>query len=87
MIGTEIWIFPFLYTEGHLPVSGLRVEAVEKSFAATPDLTTDRLHQAGPCDVVLFCVKEYDLTAAAARVAPMFYAFSTKRQYLIGSDG
>lgn len=79
--------FPVPIYRSHLPVSGLRVEEVEKSFAATPDLKTDHPHQAGPCDVVLFCIKEYDLTAAAARVAPMFYAFSTKRQYLIGSDG
>jgi hypothetical protein len=41
----------------------------------------------GPCEVVLFCVKEYDLPAAAARVASMLYAFSTNRQCLIGSDG
>ena len=79
--------FPVPIHRRSFTVSGLRVEAVEKSFAATPDLKTDHPHQAGPCDVVLFCIKEYDMTAAAARVAPMLCAFSTKRQYLIGSDG
>ena len=65
---------------------GLRVRSplgdLELRLAAVADPS-----EVGPVDVVLFCVKEYDLTAAAARVAPMFYAFSTKRQYLIGSDG
>jgi 2-dehydropantoate 2-reductase len=50
---------------------GLQVEAVEGAFTARPDLATDRPADVGPCDLVLFCVKEYDLAVAAAAIVPL----------------
>lgn len=51
--------------------AGLTVRAVEGNFVARPDLATDSPTAAGPCDLVLVCVKEYDLAAAAAEIVPL----------------
>ena len=45
---------------------GLLLKTVEGEFRVTPGLATDDPAAAGPCDLVLVCVKEYALDEAAA---------------------
>jgi 2-dehydropantoate 2-reductase len=52
---------------------GLLLKTVEGECRVTPDLATDRAADAGHCDLVLFCVKEYGLEAAAAGLGPLLH--------------
>ena len=52
---------------------GLLLRTVEGESRVTPDLATDDPGAAGPCDLVLVCVKEYALEAAAARLSPLLH--------------
>jgi 2-dehydropantoate 2-reductase len=45
---------------------GLRVRSAVETFTARPHLATDRPNELGPFDLVLFCVKAYDLEESAA---------------------
>lgn len=47
---------------------GLRLTAVEGDMIAVPALATDNAQDAGPFDLVLFCVKSYGLEAAARQI-------------------
>lgn len=66
--------------------AGLAVRTVEGDFVARPDLATDRPAAAGPCDLVLVCVKEYDLAAAAAGIVPLLTAKTVVIPLLNGVD-
>jgi len=48
---------------------GLRLMTVEGDFTAVPALATDSPGDAGPFDLVLFCVKSYGLEEAARRIS------------------
>jgi 2-dehydropantoate 2-reductase len=65
---------------------GLLLKTVEGDLRVTPDLATDSPAEAGPCDLVLFCVKEYDLEAAAAGIAPLLHANTAILPVLNGVD-
>ena len=65
---------------------GLAVTAVEGDFTARPDLATDRPAEAGPCDLVFFSVKEYDLEAAAAAIVPLLHEKTVVLPVLNGVD-
>jgi len=65
---------------------GLTVKAVEGEFTARPDVATDSPATAGPCDLILFCVKGYDLEAAAAAIAPMLHEKTVVLPVLNGVD-
>lgn len=51
--------------------SGLHVRSPEGEFAVHPVRTTSDPREVGPVDVVLFCVKTYDVPDAVARIAPL----------------
>ncbi len=65
---------------------GLLLKTVEGECRATPDLATDRAADAGPCDLVLFCVKEYDLESAAAGLDPLLHDHTIVLPVLNGVD-
>ena len=66
--------------------SGLLLKTVEGEFRAIPDLTTDEPAAAGPCDLVLVCVKEYALEGAAAGIAPLLHSETVVLPLLNGVD-
>ena len=47
---------------------GLEVRAVSETFTARPHLATDQPAALGPFDLVLFCVKAYDLEESGAKL-------------------
>ena len=65
---------------------GLRVKAVEGEFTARPDLATDSAAEVGPCDLILVCVKGYDLEAAATAIVPMLHEKTVVLPVLNGVD-
>lgn len=65
---------------------GLLLKTVEGEYRATPDLATDNPAEAGACDLVLLCVKEYDLEAAAAGIVPLLHAKTVVLPVLNGVD-
>ncbi len=65
---------------------GLLLRTVEEGFRVRPDLATDSPSEAGPCDLVLFCVKEYDLETAAAALAPLLQEKTVVLPVLNGVD-
>lgn len=65
---------------------GLLLRTVEEEFRVRPDLATDSPSEAGPCDLVLFCVKEYDLETAAAALAPLLQEKTVVLPVLNGVD-
>jgi 2-dehydropantoate 2-reductase len=65
---------------------GLLLKAVEGDFRVKPDLATDNPSEAGPCDLVLLSVKEYDLEAAAAAIVPLLHEKTVVLPVLNGVD-
>jgi 2-dehydropantoate 2-reductase len=66
----------FLARSAHLNAlmeRGLRVESGERSILVPPSCIASSAEEAGPADVVLFCVKSYDTLAAAAGLAPLLH--------------
>ena len=64
----------FIARQRHLPGlrrSGLRIESFNGDLHVRNGLFTDSPADAGVMDLVLFCVKSYDTTEAAAALAPM----------------
>jgi 2-dehydropantoate 2-reductase len=66
--------------------AGLLLKTVEGIDRVMPDLATDRPAEAGPCDLILFCVKEYDLETAAAGLDPLLHAHTIILPVLNGVD-
>jgi len=69
--GEEVW---FLARGKHLDAmraAGLRVRSTEADYVLPPGRMTDSAAQAGPVDVVLFCVKSYDTESAARSLDPL----------------
>ncbi len=56
---------------GAMLSEGLRLESPRGNIHLTPTQATDDPATVGPVDVVLFCVKLWDVEIAGARVAPM----------------
>jgi 2-dehydropantoate 2-reductase len=50
---------------------GLRVDGVDGSFTIAPANATDAPEEVGPVDLVLLCVKTYDLAAALEQMRPL----------------
>jgi len=65
---------------------GLTVRAVEGTFVARPDLATESPAEAGCCDLILLCVKEYDLVAAATEIVPLLQENTVVIPLLNGVD-
>lgn len=65
---------------------GLLLKTVEEEFRVRPDLATDDPSEAGRCDLVLLCVKEYDLEAAAAALVPLLHEKTVVLPVLNGVD-
>ncbi|MFH0883371.1 MAG: 2-dehydropantoate 2-reductase [bacterium] len=65
---------------------GLLLKTVEGIDRVMPDLATDRPVEAGSCDLILFCVKEYDLETAAAGLDPLLHAHTIILPVLNGVD-
>ncbi len=65
---------------------GLRLMTVEGDFTVAPHLATDRPDEAGACDLVLFCVKGYDMEAAAAGLLPLLHEKTVILPLLNGVD-
>ena len=65
---------------------GLLLKSMEGECRITPDLATDRAAEAGSCDLVLFCVKEYDLESAAAGLDPLLHDRTILLPVLNGVD-
>jgi 2-dehydropantoate 2-reductase len=64
----------FIARQRHLPGlrrNGLRIESLNGDLHVRDGLFTDSPADAGVMDLVLFCVKSYDTTEAAAALAPM----------------
>jgi 2-dehydropantoate 2-reductase len=79
----------FIARDAHLAAirkEGLLLRAVEGEFRITSDLATDDPGAAGPCDLVLVCVKEYALEEAAAGIAPLLHADTVVLPLLNGVD-
>ncbi|HEY3209433.1 MAG TPA: 2-dehydropantoate 2-reductase [Actinomycetota bacterium] len=51
---------------------GLRVRSVRGDFQVRADATGDPA-EVGPCDYVLFCVKSFDTSEAASKLAPLIH--------------
>jgi 2-dehydropantoate 2-reductase len=54
-----------------LQEAGLRVRAPDGEFLIQPVQATDNPAEVGPVDLVLFCVKTYDVVPAAAQIGPL----------------
>lgn len=65
---------------------GLLLKTVEGEERVAPDAATDDPAEAGPCDLVLLAVKEYDLETAAARLSPLLSAGTLLLPVLNGVD-
>ncbi|MBU0574928.1 MAG: 2-dehydropantoate 2-reductase, partial [Proteobacteria bacterium] len=65
---------------------GLLLKTVEGDYKVVADLATDNPVEAGVCDLVLFCVKEYDLEEAAAGLAPLLHEKTVVLPVLNGVD-
>ena len=65
---------------------GLLLKTVDGECRVTPDLATDRAAEAGPSDLVLFCVKEYDMESAAALLDPLLHDQTIVLPVLNGVD-
>src|SRR5262245_49986612 len=50
---------------------GLRVRSHQGEFQIKPVQATDHPAEVGPVDLILFCVKSYDLVPAAEQMKPM----------------
>jgi 2-dehydropantoate 2-reductase len=59
---------------------------VEGVCRVMPDLATDSPVEAGPCDLVFFSVKEYDLETAAGGLDPLLHANTIILPVLNGVD-
>ncbi|MDH3251165.1 MAG: 2-dehydropantoate 2-reductase [Ignavibacteria bacterium] len=69
--GQDVW---FIARGNHLKAmrsSGLHIHSSEGRFTVPPGKMTDRIAEAGPADVVLFCVKAYDTDATARLMIPV----------------
>lgn len=69
--GLDVW---FLARGSHLKAMkahGLRVRSSEGNFTIPPGTMTDDIAKVGTPDVVLLCVKTYDLEAAARQLSPI----------------
>lgn len=69
--GLDVW---FLARGNHLKAMkahGLRVRSSEGNFTIPPGKMTDDSTKVGTPDVVLLCVKTYDLEAAARQLSPI----------------
>jgi 2-dehydropantoate 2-reductase len=51
--------------------NGLQVRGPDDEFVVHPARATADPHEVGPVDVVIFCVKSYDVPDAAARISPL----------------
>lgn len=51
--------------------NSLHVRGPDDEFVVQPAHATDEPHEVGPVDVVLLCVKNYDVPDAVARIAPL----------------
>jgi len=56
---------------------GLQINSTEGNFRVPPGKMTDKLVEAGPSDVILFCVKSYDTEPAAQQLEPILTSEST----------
>jgi 2-dehydropantoate 2-reductase len=65
---------------------GLKVMAVDEEFTVVPAAATDRAEDLGQVDLVLFCVKGYDLEEVAATVAVNVHAGTVVLPLLNGVD-
>jgi 2-dehydropantoate 2-reductase len=65
---------------------GLLLRTQEGDFTIRPDLATDRPAEAGPCDLILFAVKGYDLETAAAGIVPLLHKKTAVLPLLNGVD-
>jgi 2-dehydropantoate 2-reductase len=65
---------------------GLQLMTVEGDLTAIPALATDDPREAGPFDLVLFCVKSYGLEEAASRIRDNLHAGSVVLPLLNGVD-
>lgn len=87
--GSQEHAVVFIARGAHLAAirrEGLLVKTVEGEYRVAPDLATEDPAEAGFCDLVLFCVKEYDLEAAAAGIAPLLRADTAIIPVLNGVD-
>ncbi|HVL33488.1 MAG TPA: 2-dehydropantoate 2-reductase [Actinomycetota bacterium] len=56
--------------------NGLVVRSVRGDFTIQPNVHADAA-DIGPCDVILFCVKTYDIEEAAAQLTPLLHEGTT----------
>jgi 2-dehydropantoate 2-reductase len=69
-----------------IKANGLRMETPAETFVAKPRAATDDPRNLGTFDLVLFCMKTYDLENAAKLLAPNISAESTIIPVLNGVD-
>lgn len=87
--GSQEHAVVFIARGAHLAAirgEGLLLRAVEGTWRVKPDLATDRPAEAGPCDLVLFSVKEYDLEEAAKGLGPLLQGDTIILPVLNGVD-
>jgi 2-dehydropantoate 2-reductase len=65
---------------------GLKIISTEGNFTAKPWLATDRSSEAGPLDMILFCVKGYDLEEATRSIAGCLHDSTVILPLLNGVD-
>ncbi|HMN30380.1 MAG TPA: 2-dehydropantoate 2-reductase, partial [Caldilineaceae bacterium] len=66
--------------------NGLRVRSQQGEFQIKPVQATDQPAEVGPVDLILFCVKSYDLIPAAEQLKPMIGAQTAIIPVLNGID-
>jgi len=84
--GNDVW---FVARGDHLKsmrTAGLRIRSTGSDIVIPPGKMTDEPRDAGPVDVVLFCVKSYDTEAAARQLAPILHKDSVVLSLQNGVD-
>src|SRR5690349_16175929 len=51
---------------------GLRVEAIAETFTIAPANATEDAEEVGPVDLIMLCIKTYDLPTAIEQMRPLF---------------
>ncbi|MBI3787498.1 MAG: ketopantoate reductase family protein [Ignavibacteriales bacterium] len=85
--GLDVWFFARGKHLKAMKAHGLRMRSPQGNFTVPPKKITDDLSKVGTPDVVLLCVKTYDLEAAARQLSPILSENSIIISLENGLDG
>ena len=85
--GQDVWFIARGKQLAALKTSGLRLEGPDPEIVIAAPNVTDTPAEIGPVDVVLFCVKLYDVETAAELIRPIVGPHTVVISVLNGIDG